>query len=89
MRVLRSSRGLPQGLNTSDTLATCYLTHVDRTVVSYGFRYVRHGDDIRMSVLDYLKAARSTFCVGEIAPLSWTSFKCREVENYEVGHVQE
>lgn len=41
-------RGLPQGLTASDPLATVVLTPLDIALHSAGFRYVRHGDDLRV-----------------------------------------
>lgn len=52
-RVMRSNRGIPQGLEPSDALATLYLTPVDRTQISKGLKYIRRGDDIRVAVPDY------------------------------------
>ena len=53
-------RGLPQGLIASDPLATAVLAPLDRTLRSAGFRYVRHGDDLRVlgSHSDVADAAR-------------------------------
>lgn len=49
-RVMGVPRGLPQGLDTSDALATAYLSNVDSEVLRVVHHYWRHGDDIRMTV---------------------------------------
>ncbi len=41
-------RGLPQGLAASDPLATAVLAPLDAEMRTAGFRYVRHGDDLRV-----------------------------------------
>ena len=48
-RIMNGNRGLPQGLEASDTLATVYLARVDRAMIRNGFSYARNGDDIRIS----------------------------------------
>lgn len=58
-RVMASRRGLPQGLEPSDTLATAYLSPVDSAMVRDGFRYWRHGDDLRIATSDYDTARRA------------------------------
>ena len=52
-RILGCRRGLPQGLSSSDPLATVYLAKLDFCMVQDGFRYVRHGDDVRVGVKRY------------------------------------
>lgn len=52
-RVMKSQRGLPQGLLPSDALATLYLSNLDFRMVREGFLYLRHGDDIRVGVSKY------------------------------------
>lgn len=52
-RTMNGKRGLPQGLEASDTLATVYLAEVDRVMIRNGFRYARHGDDVRISADSY------------------------------------
>lgn len=47
------SRGLPQGISTSDALATVYFDQVDRSMVRHGYSYFRYGDDVRLSVESY------------------------------------
>lgn len=58
-RVMGSQRGLPQGLVPSDALATAYIAHVDFAMVRDGYRYSRHGDDIRISAPTYNAARRA------------------------------
>ena len=48
-RIMNGGRGLPQGLEASDTLATVYLAQVDRAMIRSGFSYARNGDDARIS----------------------------------------
>lgn len=52
-RLMGGSRGLPQGLAPSDTLATVSLTELDRSMIRNGFRYTRHGDDVRIAADSY------------------------------------
>lgn len=52
-RVMRSRRGIPQGLPASDHLATAYISPVDYEMIREGFNYSRHGDDIRMAAENY------------------------------------
>ena len=47
------SRGLPQGLLPSDTLATTYLAGLDRAMIRSGLQYARHGDDVRIAADSY------------------------------------
>lgn len=49
-QVMGAPRGLPQGIATSDVLATAYLSVVDAEMLRNGFDYRRHGDDIRITV---------------------------------------
>lgn len=48
-RAMGSQRGLPQGLAPSDPLATAYIAQVDFAMIRDGYRYYRHGDDIRVA----------------------------------------
>lgn len=52
-RVMKSRHGLPQGLASSDALATVYLATLDFSMVREGFHYFRHGDDMRIGVGKY------------------------------------
>lgn len=58
-RVMRASKGVPQGLVPSDLLATVYLSSVDAAMVTLGFDYRRHGDDIRIFADDFPSARRA------------------------------
>ena len=52
-RTMSGKRGLLQGLEASDTLATLYLAQVDRAMIRNGFSYTRHGDDARIAADSY------------------------------------
>lgn len=58
-RTMGSHRGLPQGLAPSDALATAYIAQVDFAMVRDGYRYFRHGDDIRVAAPTYDDARRA------------------------------
>ncbi len=58
-RVMGRNRGLPQGLSSSDTLATAFLAELDSAMIRHGFRYLRHGDDVRVSVDNYKQGCRA------------------------------
>ena len=58
-RILKSDRGLPQGLPPSDALSTLYLSDLDSGLIQSGFRHARHGDDIRLAASDYPSARRA------------------------------
>jgi Reverse transcriptase (RNA-dependent DNA polymerase) len=58
-QVMSAPRGLPQGLDTSDALATAYLSNVDSEVLRVIHHYWRHGDDIRMTVSDHDEGRRA------------------------------
>ena len=61
-RVMGTGRGLPQGLISSDTLATVYLAEVDFAMIRNGYRYVRHGDDVRVAVDTYDQGCLAIRC---------------------------
>ncbi len=63
-RLMKKRRGIPQGIATSDTLATAYLTPVDWAALRAGITYFRHGDDIRI-VSDSYTAARNAIALLE------------------------
>lgn len=65
-RIMAARRGLPQGLISSDALATTYLQPVDAALVHAGFDYCRHGDDIRVAT-PTLSRAREALAVLEDA----------------------
>jgi hypothetical protein len=52
-QVMGAPRGLPQGISTSDVLATAYLSGVDAEMLRNGFDYRRHGDDVRIAVASH------------------------------------
>lgn len=56
--VMRSTKGVPQGIATSDPLATVYLAASDAAVRRTGAGYWRHGDDIRMAATNFAEARR-------------------------------
>ncbi|HEY2701449.1 MAG TPA: RNA-directed DNA polymerase [Pseudonocardiaceae bacterium] len=60
-RTMCSTRGIPQGLDSSDILATVFLSKVDSAMLQEGLRYYRHGDDVRISVDDYDDGRRAVF----------------------------
>lgn len=62
--VMRSRRGLPQGLSASDALATVYLQPVDAALVRQGYAYTRHGDDIRIAT-NTISQAREAIALFE------------------------
>ncbi len=64
-KVMNSTRGVPQGVLASDTLATLYLQSVDSAMLRSGFNYWRHGDDIRMSA-ESISSARRSIAIAEI-----------------------
>jgi hypothetical protein len=51
-RMMGTSRGLPQGIAASDTLAALYLVPVDRDLILANRRYVRRVDDFRIATDD-------------------------------------
>lgn len=57
--VMGAHRGLPQGIATSDALATVYLAAADAAVRRSGIEYWRHGDDIRMTAKSFPEARRA------------------------------
>ena len=62
-RVMGTGRGLPQGLMSSDSLATVYLAEVDFAMIRNGYRYVRHGDDVRVAVDTYDQGCLAIRCM--------------------------
>ena len=52
-RIMGSTRGLPQGSISSDSLATLYLAELDFVMIRNDFQYFRHGDDIRIGTKTY------------------------------------
>lgn len=64
-QVMGAARGLPQGLDTSDVLATAYLSNVDSEVLRAVHSYWRHGDDIRMTVPNHDAGRRAVHHLEE------------------------
>ena len=62
-RLMGGSRGLPQGLAPSDTLATVCLAQLDRGMIRNGFRYARHGDDVRIAADSYDHGYSAIRCI--------------------------
>jgi len=91
--VMGSSRGLPQGLLASDTLATLYLQPLDSAMLRSGYNYWRHGDDVRMSA-ENISLARQAIAIAEIElrkiGLVLNSAKCliQKCDQYD-NHLQE
>jgi hypothetical protein len=52
-QVMNAPRGLPQGLDTCDVLASAYLNEVDSEMLRTVDHYWRNGDDVRMTVSNY------------------------------------
>jgi hypothetical protein len=52
-QIMAAPRGLPQGLDTCDVLATAYLSDLDAVLLREVHHYWRSGDDIRMTVADH------------------------------------
>ena len=52
-KVMGARRGIPQGLDVSDVLATAYLSSVDGLMSRSLWPYFRHGDDVRIVVPDH------------------------------------
>lgn len=92
-KIMGLSRGIPQGILASDTLATLYLQPVDSAMLRAGFNYWRHGDDIRISVKN-ISLARKAIATVETElrkiGLVLNSSKCQiqKAENYE-SYLQE
>lgn len=55
-RVMGTTKGLPQGVEPSDALATVHVTPVDRVMSRITSYYSRHGDDIRIGATSYFEA---------------------------------
>ena len=58
-RTMSATKGIPQGPEASDPLATAYLSAIDQDVVRAGIDYVRHGDDIRIRCNTFSDVRRS------------------------------
>ena len=60
-RVMSRDRGIPQGPDASDAIATAFLSSVDRAMAREYVHYSRHGDDFRIATPDYATARRTLF----------------------------
>lgn len=56
LAVMGTKRGLPQGVETSDSLATAYLSQADSKLRSSNIQFWRHGDDYRLGAATYGEA---------------------------------
>lgn len=63
--VMLSRRGLPQGHQSSDHLATLYLTEADAHIARAGLVHTRHGDDVRVPVDSYPDALRAAYVIEQ------------------------
>ena len=59
--LMTADRGLPQGVQASDPLATLYLSPVDSALQRAGITFWRHGDDFRLWAPTYPKALAAIF----------------------------
>lgn len=89
-RTMGAERGLPQGLEPSDPLATVYLAGLDFAMVRAGFAYTRHGDDIRISAATFDQARSAVLMIetqARNAGLLLNSHKTRILKamTYELG----
>ena len=60
-RVMSRNRGIPQGPEASDPIATAFLSPVDRAMAREYVHYFRHGDDFRIATFDYATGRRSLY----------------------------
>lgn len=59
--VMGRGKGIPQGHDSSDALATIYLSPVDDALIREGFDYFRHGDDMRVAVASFKEGRRALY----------------------------
>lgn len=59
--MMKADRGLPQGVASSDSLATVYLSTVDSALQRAGITFWRHGDDYRIWAATYPDALGAMF----------------------------
>lgn len=59
--IMKDNRGLPQGVTSSDSLATVYLSTVDSALQRAGLAFWRHGDDYRVWAANYPDALGAMF----------------------------
>jgi hypothetical protein len=60
-------RGLPQGVETSNSLATLYLTPVDSALQRADISFWRHGDDYRIWAPTYPEASAAVYVLEQAA----------------------
>lgn len=65
--LMADDRGLPQGVETSNSLATLYLAPVDGALQRAGVQFWRHGDDYRLWAPNYPKACAATYELEQAA----------------------
>lgn len=65
--LMSDDRGLPQGVQTSNSLATLYLTPVDSALQRFGVSFWRHGDDYRLWAPTYPDACAATYELEQAA----------------------
>jgi hypothetical protein len=65
--LMSDDRGLPQGVQTSNSLATLYLTPVDSALQRFGVSFWRHGDDYRLWAPTYSEARAATYELEQAA----------------------
>ncbi len=66
-QVMGTSRGLPQGVESSDSLATLYLAPVDGALQRLDIEFWRHGDDYRLIGSSYAEAQKVVFHLEQAA----------------------
>ncbi len=69
-KLIRRSRGVPQGTGFSPVLANMYLHHFDQVILEAGFRLIRYGDDWMILFRDEREARKAyLFAARELAAL--------------------
>lgn len=58
-QLMGDDRGIPQGLGTSDSLATLFLAAADFQMLAAGLTFARHGDDYRILASTESEAVRA------------------------------
>jgi len=78
--LMGADRGLPQGLGSSDSLATLYLAAVDRALLARGVNFVRHGDDYRLWAGSHDAAVRSAHLLEQSLRDNALMMNARKIE---------
>jgi len=60
-RTMGAPRGVPQGLDASDPIATAYLSPIDSAMARECLDYYRHGDDIRIGAQNIGHARKALY----------------------------